>query len=170
MAQIKSLDKIASKFVTVTPQRSRQQYREGVSAPRRSWSGATAAAEGNYEQGVQAAITRKSFGKGVRAAGDSKQMTNAAGKGATRFGPGVAEAGPAYNAGFAPYHAAIGSVTLPPRFARRDPRNLARVSADRHETRPGQRSVEQIMERALTILALGTVLVWFVCLLKQHRK
>ncbi|KKM97798.1 hypothetical protein LCGC14_1164310, partial [marine sediment metagenome] len=31
--------------------------------------------------------------------------------------------------GFTPYQAAISAVVLPPRYARRDPRNLARVKA-----------------------------------------
>ena len=36
---------------------------------------------------------------------------------------------PKYAAGFAPYRDAIERVTLPPRYARRDPRNLERVKA-----------------------------------------
>jgi hypothetical protein len=128
MAAIKSLDKIAAKFVRVASS-SGASYAEGVANPRVSWSAAAKAAEANYEQGVTAAIGRKSFGKGVSKAGDQKQMAGAAGKGATRFGPGAAEGGPAYQTGFGPYHAAIGSLVLPPRRARRDPSNLQRVTA-----------------------------------------
>ena len=36
---------------------------------------------------------------------------------------------PKYATGFGPYHAAISRLVLPVRFARRDPRNMARVSA-----------------------------------------
>ncbi|KKL20737.1 hypothetical protein LCGC14_2452450, partial [marine sediment metagenome] len=43
--------------------------------------------------------------------------------------PGVTVAHGDYAAGFAPYQAAIAAVVLPPRYARRDPRNLARVKA-----------------------------------------
>jgi hypothetical protein len=128
MAAIKDLGKIATKFARVAGA-SGASYAEGVANPKVSWSAATKAAEANYEQGVSAAIGRKSFGKGVSKAGDQKQMAGAAGKGATRFGPGASEAGPAYQTGFAPYHAAIGALVLPPRRARRDPGNLARVTA-----------------------------------------
>lgn len=128
MASIKPLGAIAQKFAQVTPSRA-QQYAEGVAQPRRPWAAATAGAEGNYEQGVTLAITRKSFGKGVRNAGDAKFLAGATTKGARNFGPGVAEAGPAYERGFAPYHQAISSLTLPQRYTRRDPRNLLRVAA-----------------------------------------
>ena len=143
MAAIKSLDKIASKFVRVASG-SAESYREGVSNPRVSWSAAARAAEPNYDQGVTAAIGRKAYGKGVTKAGDQKQLLAAAGKGATRFGPGAAEAGPAYQAGFAPYHSAIGALILPPRRARRDPSNLQRVTAI--ATRLGQ--VKEAMSKA----------------------
>jgi len=128
MANIKPIDQIANKFATVTPGRA-QQYAEGSASPRVDWAQATAAAEGNFESGVQSAIGRKAFGKGVRKAGTAKQKEAAVSKGAVRFGPGVAAAGPAYQQGFAPYHSAIAGVQLPPRRARRDPSNLQRVAA-----------------------------------------
>jgi len=127
MANVKPLDTIANKFATVTPGRA-QQYAEGSQSPRRDWATATKAAEGNYDQGVTAAIGRKAFGKGVTRAGTAKQVQGAVTKGAVRFGPGVSAAGPAYAAGFGPYHQALQGVTLPPRRARRDPSNLQRVA------------------------------------------
>jgi hypothetical protein len=124
---VKDLGSIAKKFVDVTPQRS-GEYENGVRNPRRDWAQATAAAEQSYKDGVAAAITRGSFGKGVRKAGTSKQQKGALDKGVSRFGPGVAVSGDAFQQGFSPYHQVIASTTLPPRFARRDPRNLARVA------------------------------------------
>ena len=128
MTQIKDIGKIAQKFADVTPQRA-GEYEQGVMNPRRDWAQATAAAEQAYKDGVAAAASRGSFGKGVRKAGTAKQQAGVQKKGKDRFGPGVAIAGPAYQEGFAPYHQVIASTPLPPRFARRDPRNLQRVAA-----------------------------------------
>lgn len=128
MAKIKSLTDIASKFATVTPARA-GDYAKGVEDSTVDWANATAAAEENYQQGVQKAIQNKSFGKGVKNAGSSKYLDGVRNKGEARYGAGVAQAGPAYEKGFAPFHRVIESTTLPPRFPRRDPRNLQRVGA-----------------------------------------
>jgi len=128
MAFIRSIDQIGKKFATVTPTRS-EDYRAGVSNPRKSWAQATAASEAAYEAGVQQAVAKKRFGKGVKAAGDQAWATGAVEKGTQRWGPGVAMAQDKYMKGFAPYRDAIERCTLPPRYARRDPRNLERVSA-----------------------------------------
>ena len=128
MAFIRSIDQIADKWAEVTPMRS-GDYAAGIANPRRSWSAATKAAEKAYEDGVTKAISRKSFGKGVTKAGDEKWARKASVNGVRNWGPGVAEAKGDYAAGFAPYHAAIAAVQLPPRYARRDPRNIARVKA-----------------------------------------
>lgn len=128
MAFIRSIDAIATKWAEVTPMRS-GDYAAGVANPRRSWSAATKAAEKSYEDGVTKAISRKAFGKGVTKAGDEKWSRKATINGVRNWGPGVAEAKGDYAAGFEPYRAAIASCVLPPRYARRDPRNLARVKA-----------------------------------------
>jgi len=128
MAFIRSVDLISDKWATVTPLRA-ADYAAGVASPRRPWAQATKAAEGAYEAGVQKSIAMKAFGKGVIKAGDEKWSRKATVNGVRNWGPGVAEAKGDYQAGFAPYHAAIAAVVLPPRYARRDPRNLARVKA-----------------------------------------
>jgi len=128
MAFIRSVDSISKKWAEVTPMRS-ADYAAGVANPRRSWAQATKAAEKSYEDGVQKAIGRKAFGKGVGKAGDEKWSRKAQVNGTRNWGPGVQEAQGDYATGFAPYQAAIASCVLPPRFARRDPRNLARVKA-----------------------------------------
>jgi len=74
-------------------------------------------------------MQRKAFGKGVVKAGDEKWSRKASVNGVRNWGPGVQEAKGDYAAGFAPYQAAIAACVLPPRYARRDPRNLARVKA-----------------------------------------
>ena len=128
MAFIRAIEQIAQKWASVTPMRS-ADYQAGVENPRRDWAQATAAAESSYEAGVQQAIAKKRFGKGVKSAGTEKWRRGATEKGVVRWGPGVALAEPAYKSGFAPYRDAIEHTTLPPRYAKRDPRNLERVKA-----------------------------------------
>lgn len=126
MAKIRPLEEIAEKFATVTPQRA-AEYVKGVETTDVDWAKATKDAEGSYEEGVNKAIARKAFGKGVTAAGTEKYKAGVREKGGQRFASGVAIAGPAYQAGFAPFHRVIAQTVLPVRFARRDPRNLRRV-------------------------------------------
>lgn len=128
MAFIRSIDQISRKWATVTPGRT-EDYRQGVENPRKDWGTATAAAEGAYEAGVSQAIAKKRFGKGVKAAGTETWKEGAVKKGTARWGPGVAIAQDKYSRNFAPFRDAIERVNLPPRYARRDPRNLARVKA-----------------------------------------
>lgn len=128
MAFIRSIEVVAKKWASVTPGRT-EDYRFGVTNPRRPWATAAAAAEPAYEAGVTQAIAKKRFGKGVKQAGDEKWSRGAVEKGTMRWGPGVALAEPDYRSGFAPYRDAIERCTLPPRYARRDPRNLERVKA-----------------------------------------
>jgi len=128
MAFIRSIDQIATKWAEVTPMRA-GDYAAGIASPRRSWSAAAKAAEKSYEDGVAKSIARKAFGKGVTKAGDEKWSRKSSVNGVRNWGPGVQEAKGDYAAGFGPYQAAIAACVLPPRFARRDPRNLARVKA-----------------------------------------
>jgi len=128
MAAIKSIAEIGKKFIDVTPQRQ-SEYGEGVKAPKVDWESATAAAEPNYEDGVQKAIARKAFGHGVKEAGTAKYQKGVAEKGVARWPVGVRLALAAFVKGFGPYRDEIERTTLPPRYARRDPRNLDRVAA-----------------------------------------
>jgi hypothetical protein len=128
MAAIRELSDIAAKWANVTPQRS-PDYEAGVRSPRKDWKAATAAANESYKTGLQASIAADSWVKGVNKAGTETWQEGSLTKGVDRWGPGVALAEPKYAEGFAPYRAAIAGLTLPPRFARRDPRNLNRVKA-----------------------------------------
>lgn len=128
MAFIRSMDEIAKKWATVTPMRT-ADYAFGVAHPKRSWLQATVNAEAAYEAGVTRSIAKKAFGKGAKKAGDEKWLRKTSTNGVARWGPGVQEAEGDYNAGFAPYREVIAKTVLPPRYARRDPRNLARVAA-----------------------------------------
>lgn len=128
MAEIRDTAQIAKKWATVTPGRS-ADYEAGVQAPRKDWARVTVAAADAWKAGVTAAIAAGSFSRGVAKAGVAKWQQGAITKGVQRWGPGVQLAEEAYATGFAPYADAIRRTTLPPRFARRDPRNMARVTA-----------------------------------------
>ncbi|MCK5614436.1 hypothetical protein KAR91_71890 [Candidatus Pacearchaeota archaeon] len=127
MAQIKSLDQIGSKWKRRAGNAG-PEYAEGVTNPRKSWVDETAKSEKNYEQGVQNAISRKSFGKGVRKAGNQKWQDGAINKGTVRYGQGIAESGDAYTTGFAPFREVISRTALPARGPKGDPNNIQRVS------------------------------------------
>jgi len=128
MAEIRSLAAIKEKWTRVTPGRT-EDYKLGIQNPRRDWAEEALAAETNYKAGVDAAQAKGMFAKGIAKAGTAKWKDKALKKGPGRFAEGVYIAGPDYEKGFAPFHAAIERVDLGPRFPKRDPRNLARVKA-----------------------------------------
>ena len=128
MAAIADAASIAAKWARVTPLRS-PDYEAGVRNPTQAWAQATVAAHDAWKAGITAAISAGSFAKGVSRAGTAKWQEAAVTKGVPRWGQGVAIAEGDFQAAIGPYVDAIKSVTLPPRYARRDPRNLARVSA-----------------------------------------
>lgn len=128
MAAIKSAQEIAKKWMLVTPGRS-GDYESGVRNPRKDWADETAAAEDAWKEGVAKASTAGRFGRGVKAAGTQAWQSGAITKGVPRWAQGIQLSGDKYIKGFTPYREAISGVTLPPRFARRDPRNMLRVKA-----------------------------------------
>lgn len=127
MSAIKPLASIAKKWVG-NASAAGAAYKDGVTSPRTSWSAATAAADEARKAGLIAADARDAFVKGVQKAGDSKWQSNAVKLGAARYPQGVTNAAPSYQAGFAPYHAVIGSLTLSPRGPKGSPENLQRVA------------------------------------------
>jgi len=102
-------------------------YKSGVETTPKDWAGNTAAAEGSYEEGVQAAIARKAYGKNVRAAGSEKWKSKAASLGAARYPQGVSGAEAAYSSGVGPYLDTLRAVDAGPRAARGSPQNIERV-------------------------------------------
>lgn len=103
------------------------EFRDGLQNPKRDWETATLAAVSSWEEAIRAAIQAGSYAAGIREAGTRKWQERALSLGVERWGPGVAVAMPDYRSGFAPYHAALERLTLPPRFARGDTRNYERV-------------------------------------------
>jgi len=127
MIPIKSAKVIAEKWKRVTPGRQ-ADFKAGVEAPVKDWAEQTAAAEENYNAGVQKAITDARFGKGVKEAGTSKWKNKTTTIGVQRWGPGIGVAVNDFEKGFAPYADVIAKTTLPPRYPKGDPRNIERVA------------------------------------------
>jgi hypothetical protein len=105
---------------------AQQDYSDGVSNPRRSWSQAAQGAASTWASGVQTAIAGGRFAKGVQKAGDSAWADGAKGKGVARFAEGVAGAMDKYQQGIAPYLAVITSTTLPVRGPKGSAANFQR--------------------------------------------
>jgi hypothetical protein len=106
-----------------------EDFVAGVQNPRTPWQEATVASAANQAAGIQQAITEKRFEKGVQKAGNSKWQSKTISKGTQRFAPGIQDAKSDYQTAMAPVLAKIESTTLPPRYPKGDPRNIARVSA-----------------------------------------
>jgi hypothetical protein len=128
MAEIKDIGAIQEKWGRVTPQRT-EDYKLGVRSPKRDWEKSSVAAKENHKAAMVEAAAKDSFGKGCTKAGTGRWQSKALAKGPARFAEGVMVGAPDYGSGFAPYQQVIASTQLPPRFPRRDPRNIMRVTA-----------------------------------------
>lgn len=104
-------------------------YQNGISNPKKDWATASLEGGANYRQGVTAAAAAGRFETGIKKAGVEKWRSNALKKGPGRFAEGVAIGRDEWQKGFSPYHSAIGSITLPPRGPKGDPKNIQRVAA-----------------------------------------
>jgi len=127
MAEIKSAARIKEKWTRVTPLRT-EDYKIGVQNPRRDWEKSAVAAKESHKAAMATASAQDAFAKGITKAGAAKWQTRALQKGPGRFAEGVMVGGDDYEKGFAPYRDEIEKTLLPPRFPKRDPRNLMRVS------------------------------------------
>jgi len=127
MAGIKSMDKIAQKWSRVAST-SGQSYQEGVQEPRKDWKAQTLAANNNWKQGTQQAITANRFQTGVNNTPTSKWQEGAINKGVDRYTAGVQLGAGNYAQGFAPFVDVIKSTVLPDRKPKGDPSNIQRVS------------------------------------------
>ena len=126
MPAIKDMSKISETWKRRS-QASTPDYEDGVRNPKTDWAIATAGAEKNYNEGVNAAMSRGAFGKGVKNAGTEAWQKGAIEKGTARWANGIALAEDKYIAGFAPYATLIANTKLPPRGPKGDPKNIERV-------------------------------------------
>ncbi len=104
------------------------EYEAGIANPRTPWAAAAQAAKASYDAGVQAAVARGAYAKGVAAAGDSRWAQKSKEKGPARFAQGVAVSQADYERGFSPYLDAIARTDLPPRGPRGSEQNYARMA------------------------------------------
>lgn len=103
-------------------------YANGVKGAGAAWEGATKAAGQNYADGVQKAIGRDAFSKGVSNSGGNYYEARASGLGAQRFAQGVAAGEGNYAEGVAPYLQNMAGLNLTPRRPKGDPSNIQRVA------------------------------------------
>jgi hypothetical protein len=120
----KPLDHVVEKWANRSAGAA-SEYRTGVERAD-GWASATMAGKENYVQGVQQAISRGAFEKGVRDAGDERYKSGATGKGADRYAGGIAAGKDRYRGGVAEYLSFIGNLTLPKRGPRGSPENSQR--------------------------------------------
>lgn len=106
-----------------------EEYRVGVMTTAADWAAAATAAAPAYATGVQEAITRGGYQKGIAAVGTAKWKRNAELLGPARFSQGVGAAEGSYTSGIGPVLAAISAVDLPPRGPVGAEGNYARVLA-----------------------------------------
>lgn len=125
--KVKSADEIAAKWSRVSATRA-EDYKTGVADPGVEWAKNAAASQDSYAAGVQDAIGRNAFEKGITKAGDEKWKRKTTEVGTARWSPGIAAAKGDMAAAVAPFREVIAGLTLPPRAPRGDPRNLERVA------------------------------------------
>lgn len=105
-----------------------EDYKLGIQSPRRDWEKSAVAAKETHKTAMASAAATDSYGKGCTKAGSAKWQARALQKGPGRFAEGVMVGGDDYEKGFAPFRDELEKTVLPPRFPKRDPRNIARVS------------------------------------------
>jgi len=103
-------------------------YSTGVANAAPTWLANTAAAADTWSQGVQQAAQSGRFAAGVNTAASQKYQTRATTVGPSRYSAGVQTAGPAWQAGTAPYLQTIAGLNLPPRQPKGSPANNQRAS------------------------------------------
>lgn len=116
---------LANKFATRAGAAS-NDYKSGVETAGADWEQGAIAGEDNYKAGVNDAMARGAFGKGVRRAGAGKYTKNASQLGPQRYQQGVANAKDEWAKGFAPVAQVLAGLNLPPKGPKRSPANQNR--------------------------------------------
>jgi hypothetical protein len=124
--QVKDVGTIAAKF-KMRASAASQDYAAGVAGAGASWEAGARAGESNYEQGVQDAISRKAFGKGVTTAGSAKYVDNATKLGTQRYPTGIAQSEQSYVKGVGPFLDVVRNLNLPARGPKGSAQNQQRA-------------------------------------------
>lgn len=124
----------ATKSLTETVEKWRSRsaaasadYATGINRSGVDWAGPTIAAAPAYASGVQDAIGRGAFEKGVAAATNARWKERASTLGAQRFAGGVSASTDRYSAGVGKFLEVIRGINLPPRGPRGSASNFQRV-------------------------------------------
>lgn len=125
MVKTKPIDRVTTKWASRVAVAG-DEYTAGIQNPKRDWAEATKAAESAFEQGVQNAIAKKKFGKGVGKAGTEKWKRKALAVGPARFAAGVAAATDDYRKAMGEVLSAIEGITLPARGPKGSAQNYER--------------------------------------------
>jgi hypothetical protein len=125
--RIKDTASLSQKFVQ-RASAAVNDYTSGVQQAGQDWETGARNGEPNYEAGVQEAISKKRFGRGIAAAGAGKYVANATKLGGVRYGPGVQNAQDAWARGVGPALEKLKGLVLPPKGPRRSPQNQQRAN------------------------------------------
>lgn len=125
---MKSASQSAQKFVERASVAS-GDYQSGAEQTTKDQSALAIAAAPSYAQGVQAAIQRGAYAKGLQKSGKGAWLEGVRRKGVARFAEGVAASASKYATNSAKYDTARGAAASLPRGPKGDPKNLARVTA-----------------------------------------
>jgi hypothetical protein len=128
MPRVKPPTAASEKWSRVAPTRQ-QDFEAGVKDPGVDWARNTSAAKDSYDAGVQDAIQRGAFSKGVEKAGTERWRGKTVDVGAPRWAGGIRSAQSDYEQAITPVFQVIERTTLPPRGPRGDPKNYQRAEA-----------------------------------------
>ncbi len=126
MAKIRSMAKIKEKYGRVTPGKG-PELEAGLKDPKKNWHDETMAAGDAWRGGVEGAIARDGFIKGVGAVSQADYLDPALKLGVKRYRDGVTFGTTKYGEKFSPFRDVIEGTTLPPRGPVGDPGNVERV-------------------------------------------
>jgi hypothetical protein len=124
--RVRSASDAASKFAN-RGAAAAGDYKNGLAGSGQAWQQNTSAAADNYAAGVQAAIGRQAFSKGVNKSGGAYFEQRATAIGANRYADGVRNGQQNYQDGVAASFDALSKLTLTPRGPKGDPRNMQRA-------------------------------------------
>ena len=106
---------------------NQDRYQKGVSGKGSLWSSRTSASEANWQAGVQEAIAKKKFARGVTEAGPSGYDQGVTQKGVANWPTGMQQAGTKYQKKVAKFQPLWDQALPTPKGNRRSPQNLKRI-------------------------------------------
>lgn len=125
---MKTAQQSAQKFVERAGAAS-NDYVEGAQRTGKDQAAAAIAAAPNYAAGVQAAITRGAYAKGLQQSGKAGWLKGITEKGVNRFAEGVASGSGKYAANSGKYDSARAAADALPRGPKGSEQNFARAKA-----------------------------------------